>query len=1558
MKLKSSLYLLYLFLFMSISLLAQPSISVDPVALNFSDVTVNEDSTLSVNINNNGDQELVVGLLDIIGPNADQFSISAGPTPPFSILPGAQPANLSITFSPTFFGTKFASLRIISNDPASDTLEILISGTGVEPDIDTDPDTVMFGEVQVGQNTTAAFNVFNIGGAPLEITGMTFSGTNASRFTLVDNFNFPLTIQPGGAPLAVNVRFTPNMMGPLTAALDISSNDINQPVSSVILEGIGVSPVLTLSPEDLDFGNVLVNDDSVITLAIGNDGNSDLVVSDTSLIGGGSSFFDVLNFPSGQIVIPPGGTPYGLEVQFSPDDVGSQNAFLILFTNDPNSSSKVISLTGNGAHPDIALSDTLIDFGTILVGSEVKMNLDISNTGLARLDVSNINIIGAHRSNYEITAAPGTPFSVTPGGTPASIEITFTPERRGLLDSALFSIVSNDPDENPLFVKLSGTGIEPDITPTDTLLNFSRLLVGRDSVKTVWLSNAGDADLIISNLTISGLGGNEYSIAAAPTLPATIPASSSDSVAIDVRFLPTSTGDKIASLDIVSNDPDENPLQIDLTGRGVLPEISVTPDPLDFGDVIIGSDSLQSFEIANVGGVPLVIDSLTITGADAGLFTLLNAPTLPITLAPDGDNIRLSVVFSPDSVGSKAAQFRIVNNDPFNNTLLVDILGNGVEPNILIQPNPVAFDSVRVNRESTIFVQVANDGSAPLILREAVLLNDFLAEFNFVREVELPVVINPGGEPLSISLRFIPKVLGLRTALLRFVSNDPDSSVFDVQVNGYGVLPEIAVENDTLDWGGAQVSVPTPANLNILNEGGAALTIDQFFLFGQDSALFAFDSLPPLPVVIAPDSFLAIPMTFTPDTLGERFANVRMITDDPDDPLFDVTLKGTGVFRKIAVSSDTLTFPGTATNSSSSAVLQILNDGIVDLRIDSIAVTGADSADFSATITGLPLTIPAGGVPVDVETGFAPLTKGQKTATLEIYSNDVINLPYRVTLNGRGLQPPSVSDISLSSARLNEDVNVSAIIVADTTIREVLIRYAASNSETLSGPDTLQLLEGSYQGAIPGSSVTQFGVKAVVEVTDDFGITTTSDPVFASVLIPAGTVNHAFETTSLNRWQIFSLPYQPTSGSIGEVLGDLGPDGDFTWRIYRTDSSGVNTNYHDKTALDNLGEYGQFASGNAFWLYVRNDDQGSAAATTVSFPEMSVIAADSFNYILQPGWNQIGSPYPFDVNWDQVDAVNKDSLEVYQWTGQAWSGQLAKTGWIPKIKTNFTMAPYSGIMVRNRTTAPITLTFHPQRSVAKTQLPKIDITADWQLDLVAETATSFDVNVIGMRHDAHDEQDYLDHKNLLSPDRNYVSLRFEREWNERSAAFSSDFRALNSEGAVWYFTLDGARRKANFYLRNAEALPENFRAVLVDAKYRRTYDLSGNAIAALRDLEKDETNRFALLVGSENFLNSEIANVDVFVPDDHQLLQNYPNPFNPETFIRFQLAESGLVTINIYNVLGQKVAALVDDFLAAGYYEKRWDGKDLNGRESASGVYFYRLSVNNFAKSMKMIKLK
>ncbi len=97
----------------------------------------------------------------------------------------------------------------------------------------------------------------------------------------------------------------------------------------------------------------------------------------------------------------------------------------------------------------------------------------------------------------------------------------------------------------------------------------------------------------------------------------------------------------------------------------------------------------------------------------------------------------------------------------------------------------------------------------------------------------------------------------------------------------------------------------------------------------------------------------------------------------------------------------------------------------------------------------------------------------------------------------------------------------------------------------------------------------------------------------------------------------------------------------------------------------------------------------------------------------------------------------------------------------------------------------------------------------------------------------------------------------------------------------------------------------------------------------------------------------KIAEENSQTPSEFELSQNFPNPFNPATQIGYTLPRDGHVKLEIYNLLGQRVATLVDEYQGAGEKTVNWESKDF-----ASGIYFYQLSAGDFTATRKMVLTK
>jgi hypothetical protein len=141
--------------------------------------------------------------------------------------------------------------------------------------------------------------------------------------------------------------------------------------------------------------------------------------------------------------------------------------------------------------------------------------------------------------------------------------------------------------------------------------------------------------------------------------------------------------------------------------------------------------------------------------------------------------------------------------------------------------------------------------------------------------------------------------------------------------------------------------------------------------------------------------------------------------------------------------------------------------------------------------------------------------------------------------------------------------------------------------------------------------------------------------------------------------------------------------------------------------------------------------------------------------------------------------------------------------------------------------------------------------------------------------------------------------------------------------------------------------------------YRASGSIGPRQIAALNNLRVSLTNysdiNYMLETGEFDFLtNIEDENVSKLIPDGFQLNQNYPNPFNPSTTISWKQNTPKKITIKLFDVLGNEIETLVDDYYDSGSHSKFY----IPNSKLSSGVYFYRLSTQDYSETKSMVLLK
>ncbi len=204
--------------------------------------------------------------------------------------------------------------------------------------------------------------------------------------------------------------------------------------------------------------------------------------------------------------------------------------------------------------------------------------------------------------------------------------------------------------------------------------------------------------------------------------------------------------------------------------------------------------------------------------------------------------------------------------------------------------------------------------------------------------------------------------------------------------------------------------------------------------------------------------------------------------------------------------------------------------------------------------------------------------------------------------------------------------------------------------------------------------------------------------------------------------------------------------------------------------------------------------------------------------------------------------------------------------------------------------------------------------------------------------------------------------------NRSYSNVNSNYTDQNYTGMLQTFTISGyVRDPGGIGIAEVtmNGLPEN-PSTNSSGYYSGTveYDWSGTVTPMKTEYTFSPSNRSYSNVTSDQFNQNytgegtNVSETQESKPYVFQLNQNYPNPFNPQTVIEYALPKDCQVQIAIYNLLGQKIRTLIDQYQTKGQKKIHWDGKDDEGNELAGGIYFYRLQAGDFSETKKMVLLR
>lgn len=354
-------------------------------------------------------------------------------------------------------------------------------------------------------------------------------------------------------------------------------------LSAPEIEVQGAGSAAIADGDTQDFGNVNVGDNLSVTFNILNTGTADLTGILATIDGANAGDFEVTSEPDASLS-PSGSTT--VTVRFSPAALGARNAVLHIASNDDDEASYDIALIGTGfvLSPEIAVQQpgggNLIDgvstrsFGTVALGANTSVTFTILNSGTGALTGLSATLDGSNAADFSVVTAATAP--VAQGGS-TTLTVRFKPIGNGVRKATLH-IANNDPDEAPFDIYLTGTGFTPapeigvqqpkgsELADGKTKKSFGTVKLGKSGkAKKFTIRNTGKANLTSLAVTRGGKHAKDFVI----TQPLKKTLAPGASTTFTVTFKPKAKGTRSGTLKIKSNDANENPFDIQITGFGL-----------------------------------------------------------------------------------------------------------------------------------------------------------------------------------------------------------------------------------------------------------------------------------------------------------------------------------------------------------------------------------------------------------------------------------------------------------------------------------------------------------------------------------------------------------------------------------------------------------------------------------------------------------------------------------------------------------------------------------------------------------------------------------------------------------------------------------------------------------------------------------------------------------------------------------------------------------------------------------------------------------------------------
>jgi len=579
--------------------------------------------------------------------------------------------------------------------------------------------------------------------------------------------------------------------------------------------------------------------------------------------------------------------------------------------------------------PQLTAFPSILDFGSVSAGSVTTQKLRVQNTGTLGVSVDSVGLDLEFGAPFEIVSAPTTPLQLDVGEE-FELKVQHSPAITGVdaTHGARLRFRTDHPATDNRYVDVRAHVRHQQLVIKPGSLDFGWVTVGKAKTSDIFFKNVGSDPVTVESFFIDD-GHESLTLLGAPEPPFVI--APAETLTLTARFAPeavvTTEDALLGTLRAITNDYVLTERAVPIHGRGGEPAIAFIPDGLaDFGVVAIGHQHARDIKVVNTGQVPLTLNGVAINENSAPGFKVLDAPTMPIALAPSG-MAEIRVAFhNPEFFDQQVwGQLEVSSDDPVVPEATLDLRAlTSKLPECLPRfvPSTVEFGTVAPASKKQMSFKVVNDGSMPCRYVSGTFLDCkqptglcspiFGGSDTYSMGTDNPPTKGRlvfYGDALEVPVWFEPQTPEGEAAALAVLTfregPGEDDDLLQYHAYGGGALPSlhgsvgtagVIVKPNTLAFGLTTIGCGAqPSEVGIFRIGPQPIKLESIDA-SDCGPQVQLAGLPELPVPLWEDPAAPVPMQvqFSPAVPGFSECVVNLVPDHPDAGIGTLTIAGVG----------------------------------------------------------------------------------------------------------------------------------------------------------------------------------------------------------------------------------------------------------------------------------------------------------------------------------------------------------------------------------------------------------------------------------------------------------------------------------------------------------------------------------------------------------------------------------------------------------------------------------------------------------------------------------------